>query len=155
MHAGIANPRFPLKSVGGKNIPGACAMRKFTYLVRGPCHWILPNHRSKQHNALNPVRIKRRTHTTLWDYAVQILISSTNMIKNQFLTYKTSAFTETTECLSAQSPLTHWGRDKIDAYLQTTFSNAVSWMKMLEFRLKFHWSLFRKVQLTIFQHWCR
>ena len=28
-------------------------------------------------------------------------------------------------------------------------------MKMLEFRLKFHWSLFLVVQLTIFQHWFR
>ena len=51
--------------------------------------------------------------------------------------------------------LTHWGRDKIDAILQTTFSNAISWMKMFEFQLNFHWSLFLKVQLTIFQHWFR
>ena len=34
--------------------------------------------------------------------------------------------------------LTHWGRHKIDAILQTTFSNAISWMKMYEFLLKFH-----------------
>ena len=45
---------------------------------------------------------------------------------------------------TTQSLLTHWGRDTIDAILQTTFSNAISWMKMLEFRLKFHWSLFLK-----------
>ena len=51
--------------------------------------------------------------------------------------------------------LTHWGRDEIDAILQTTFSNTFSWMKMYEFRLRFHWRLFLKVQLTIFQHWFR
>ena len=51
--------------------------------------------------------------------------------------------------------LTHWGRDKINAILQTTFSDASSWMKMFEFWLKFHLSLFLKVQLTIFQHWFR
>ena len=51
--------------------------------------------------------------------------------------------------------LTHWGRDKMDAISQTTFSNACSWMKMFEFRLKFHWSLFSRVQLTISQHWFR
>ena len=28
-------------------------------------------------------------------------------------------------------------------------------MKMFEFRSKFHWSLFPRVQLTIFQHWFR
>ena len=38
--------------------------------------------------------------------------------------------------------LTHWGWDKMAAILQTTFSNAFSWMKMLELWLKFQWSLF-------------
>ena len=52
-------------------------------------------------------------------------------------------------------PLTHWGRDKMAAVSQTTLSNAFSWMKMLEFRLRFHWSLFLKDQLTIIQHWFR
>ena len=51
--------------------------------------------------------------------------------------------------------LTHWGRDKMDAIFQTTFSNGFSWMKMYELRLTFHWSLFLGVQLTIFQHWFR
>ena len=39
------------------------------------------------------------------------------------------------------------------AISQTTLSNIFSWMKMLEFLLKFHRSLFLRVQLTIFQHW--
>ena len=30
-----------------------------------------------------------------------------------------------------------------------------SWMKMYNFPLRFHWSLFLMVQLTIFQHWFR
>ena len=50
-------------------------------------------------------------------------------------------------------PLTHWGPDKMAAISQTTFSNAFSWMKMYEFWLRFHLSLFLRVQLTIFQHW--
>ena len=44
--------------------------------------------------------------------------------------------------LSTRSSLTHWGRDKMAAIFQTTFSNAFPWMKMYEFRLRFHWSLF-------------
>ena len=36
---------------------------------------------------------------------------------------------------------------------QTTFSNVFSTMKMFEFWFKFHWSLFLRVQLKIFQHW--
>ena len=43
------------------------------------------------------------------------------------------------------SQLTHWGRDKMAAVSQTTLSDAFSWMKMLEFRLRFHWSLFLRV----------
>ena len=50
---------------------------------------------------------------------------------------------------------THWGRDKMATIFQTTFWNAFSRMKMYEFRLRFHWSLFLRVQLTIFQHWTR
>ena len=35
--------------------------------------------------------------------------------------------------------LTHWGRDKVAAIFQTTFSNAFSWMKIYKFLLRFHW----------------
>ena len=41
------------------------------------------------------------------------------------------------------------------AIFQTTHSNPFSWIKIFEFRLKFHWSLFLRFQLTIFQHWFR
>ena len=51
--------------------------------------------------------------------------------------------------------LAHWDRDNMADISQTTLSIAFSWMKMLEFRLDFHWSLFPRVQLTIFQHWFR
>ena len=44
-------------------------------------------------------------------------------------------------CIGVKS-LTHWGRDQIDTISQTTFPNAFSRMKMNEFRLGFHWSLF-------------
>ena len=50
------------------------------------------------------------------------------------------------------SSLTHWGRDKMAAIWQTTFSNASSWMKIYEFRFRFHWSLLLRLQLTISQH---
>ena len=38
---------------------------------------------------------------------------------------------------------------------QMIFSEAFSWMKNFVFWLKFHWSLFLMVQLTIAQHWFR
>ena len=40
-------------------------------------------------------------------------------------------------------------------HFQTTFSNAFSWMKIFNFRLRFPWRLFPRFQLTIFQHWFR
>ena len=46
---------------------------------------------------------------------------------------------------------THW--DKIAAISQTTFSNALSWTKMYEFRLRLLWGLFLRFESTIFQHW--
>ena len=53
------------------------------------------------------------------------------------------------------SNLTQWGRDKMADIFQTTISNAFSWMKMYEFWLRFHWTLFPRVRLTISQHWFR
>ena len=44
--------------------------------------------------------------------------------------------------------LTHWGRDKMAVIFQTTFSNAFPWMKMNDFRLRFHWSLFPKGRIN-------
>ena len=45
--------------------------------------------------------------------------------------------------------------DKMAAISQTTFSNTFLWMKILYLDSNFHWSLFLRVQLTIFQHWFR
>ena len=43
---------------------------------------------------------------------------------------------------------TCWGRDIFTAISQTTFSK---WA----FQLRFHWNLFLRFELTIFQHWLR
>ena len=47
---------------------------------------------------------------------------------------------------SGINALTHWGRYKMTTISQTRLSNAFPWMKILGFRLKFHWSLFLWVQ---------
>ena len=61
----------------------------------------------------------------------------------------------TTAIYRFPTQLTHWGRDKMDAIFQTTFSNGFSWMKMYEFRFKISLKFVPRVQLTIFQHWFR
>ena len=71
------------------------------------------------------------------------------------ISIKIQNFTKIWPFCSSLNELTHWGREKMDAISQTKFSSAFSWMKIFEFRLKFHWSLFLSVQLTIFQHWFR
>ena len=55
--------------------------------------------------------------------------------------------------LLIENLLTQWGRDKMAAIFQTTFSNAFSWMTMYRLRFKFDCSLFPRVQSTISQHW--
>ena len=49
----------------------------------------------------------------------------------------------------------HWCRDKMVAISQTTFTNAFSWIKSYEFRLRFHWSVFLRFWLAMLQHWFR
>ena len=51
--------------------------------------------------------------------------------------------------------LTHWSWDNMAAILQTKFLNALSWMKLYEFRIRFHWSVFLRSQSTIFQQWLK
>ena len=49
--------------------------------------------------------------------------------------------------------ITHWGRDKMAAAPQMTFSNVFSWMKTSSYWFKFPWDLFLDVQITMSQHW--
>ena len=51
-------------------------------------------------------------------------------------------------------PLSEPMTEFTNAYMHH-FSNTFSRMKMYEFQLRFHWSLFLRVKLTIFQHWFR
>ena len=51
--------------------------------------------------------------------------------------------------------LLHLPLNKMSAISQTTFSNAFSLIKRFVDWYEFHWSLFPRVQLTIFQHWFR
>ena len=51
--------------------------------------------------------------------------------------------------------LSHLLLDKMASVSQTIFSDAFSWMKIFVFWLKYHWSVFLSVQLTITQHWFR
>ena len=56
------------------------------------------------------------------------------------------------KCFLASVALTHWGRDKMAVIFLTTLSNAFSWIKIFKFRLRCHWRLLPRDQLTIFHH---
>ena len=83
-----------------------------------------------------------------------ISLSISNFVQYFFLIFiwGHSQFDEISHDLATFWELTHWGRGKMAAIFQTAISNAFSWMKMYKFRLIFHWRLFPRVQLTIFQH---
>ena len=51
---------------------------------------------------------------------------------------------------SFKHSLTHLPLHKMATISQSTFWNAFSWMKNFVFWFEFHWSLFLRVQLTIF-----
>ena len=48
--------------------------------------------------------------------------------------------------------ITYWGKDKMAAILETTFSNSFFCVKIFVFCFKFHLKLFLNVQLTISRH---
>ena len=87
---------------------------------------------------------KLSRHRTLWKKMISFLSPARRMSEDNTIHVNIEFY-----------DLTHCSRDKMAATLQTTHSNAFSWMKMLEFRLQFNWSLFLRVQATIFQHWFR
>ena len=43
--------------------------------------------------------------------------------------------------------------EKRPPFWQATFSNAFCWLKMIEFKFKFHWNLSPRVQVTLNQLW--
>ena len=66
------------------------------------------------------------------------------------LTVLTNTFTETSlQWKLRNGVLTHWGRDKIATISQTTFSNAFSWMKMFEYRPRWHHAAQMPVSTTL------
>ena len=84
-----------------------------------------------------------------WGFDVQD-INQDGCWHNSSLVLKIKEINDVIICLSYHIS---WGRDKMPDILQTTFSDAFSSMEMFEFQLKFHWSLFLRVQLTISQYW--
>ena len=111
-------------------------------------------------NVMQDVPCSEKIHYNIWRIKYAVIVTGTLSVLLAVGVgnpQKTSDFTmETPSNIAFMVSLsTHWGRDKMDAISQTTFSNAFSWMKMSEYRLKFHWSLFLRVQLTISQYWFR
>ena len=125
----------PCPPCGRVSTPCTSNISVLRYVLR----WLKNN----QHKRSTTKPIKPKYHSLIWFLCVwftRLLISGKSGHPFIILSTKTG-------------PLTHWGRCKMAAFSQTTLSNKFSWMKILEFRLKIHWSLFLRVLLTIFQHW--
>ena len=73
---------------------------------------------------------------------------------NPWHVFKHQSFRITATSLRVQLVNTLWLRQN-GCHSGDKIFKCISWMKMHEFRLRFHWSLFPRVQLTIFQHWLR
>ena len=83
----------------------------------------------------------RITFAIIWSWFATMVVNALNVVRGPCKQHK------------IKYELTSWGRDEMADIFQTTISNAYSWMKMYEFRLK--WSLFLMVQLKIVHHWFR
>ena len=73
----------------------------------------------------------------------EVVVDFTRIPQDYFTGIVLSASDTTLKDTGDQISLIHqqiscWYRDKIAAISQTTFSSAFSWMKMCEFRLRFH-----------------
>ena len=86
---------------------------------------------------------------TWWEYAITRLgsfnKSSWGIFWQQSVNY--------IDFISHQHKLNTLALGKITDILQTTFSNACSWLKLSVFWLKFPWSLLIRVKLAANQHW--
>ena len=91
-------------------------------------------------------------HSRTWNNILQA--SFTINKKHPFIQVHSSCFLVLC-CDLVPVHLTQWGWDKMAAILQTTFSNAFSWMKITISLLEFHWNMFPGVQLSICHHWFR
>ena len=122
-----------------------------------PCHW----HRNIQINNMTIDINKNFWHVRIptWMSYQSLSRFLCNISRSNSVLSASAAVLVTHSCCSCAScdaqltdlpqggerPLTHWGRDKIAAISQTTFSNAFYWMKMYEFWFRFHRNLFPRV----------
>ena len=118
-------------------------------------HFIIPRKDNANMNLLNV--IIQIEHDIILSFFSLVDNIRPSWLTDSYTASQSEAMLETccqlTQILTVS--LTHWGRDKMAAIFHTTFSNGFSWMKLFKFRLRFHWSLFPRVQIIIFQHWFR
>ena len=84
---------------------------------------------------------------TQWRKHCQTSVYSLNMISslNMICTKPNCSNIRWILCVLRSNTINTLRTRQMNAISQTTFSNGFSWMKMFEFRLKFHWSLFPRV----------
>ena len=85
-----------------------------------------------------------------WILSKQSIINAMFTLSPMYIR-RWSCVLDTYQCLTINT----FRPRKMDAIFQTAFSNAFSSMKMYEFLVKFHWSLFLGIRLTIFHYWFR
>ena len=92
----------------------------------------------------NGITVLRNVAINTIQVPVSHLTASLCILPDNLLFWQTVSF--------PSSRLSHWGRDKMAVIFQTTFLNTFSWVKMYEFRSRFHLSLFLSFELRVSQH---
>ena len=153
-----ANLNFYPISIVDVNLLVTCAPGRYSwYIYRTRGRWIY--RQSVRQLVWNQSEITSiLINVSFHNFALSVLVSLPCSVQNFrvffFFFLQLRKMLWTNEILH-DFTLTQWGRDKMAAVSQTTFSNAFSLMKIYEFRLRFHWNLFLRFELKIFQHWFR
>ena len=150
-HPGDHGERSRRVLVSGRLHGKSGTLRNRTFMI------INDNNENNNNNSLFSIAsaLALRLSCTIWSLFLQNTQKTLQLTCESLVWSVFCGFIVWSVSYPIHSCLTHWGRDKMDAISQTTFSNPFSWMKMYEFWLRFHWSSFPRVQLTKIQHWFR
>ena len=94
-------------------------------------------------------------HHNIAQYVATLDQETTTLASFFVLQWKQTYTTLNDVCLFIWNNLPQIEAETNGRYSADDIFKCIFWMKMFEFRLKYHWSLFLRFQWTIFHHWFR
>ena len=136
------------RSINGKNISSRDVVMRWYLHIK--CHWSYPGGYIKSTQTQQNTS-KREPCTELMEWTV------CSAQKNEDASSKISRTVEAPKFVVRVAIALNTLRPRQNGrhFPDDNFSSTFSWMKMFEFRLKFHWTMFTRVPLKINLRWFR